>query len=51
MHMPDIIPNTGALAYVFDTLSKREEYQKNTEGKNISGFFSWFTETLSSQKN
>lgn len=49
MKMPDIIDNYSSLAFVFDTLSKREEYEKDTSGKNISGFFSWFGKQLSSK--
>lgn len=49
MKMPKIIDNHSSLAFVFDTLSKREDYEKNTEWKNISGFFSWFGSQLSSK--
>lgn len=51
MKMPEIIDNYSSLAFVFDTLSKREEYEKNTEGKNFSGFFSWFGSQFSSKSD
>lgn len=39
--MPKVIPDITALAYVFDKVSIKDDYELSSEGKSFFGFFEW----------
>ncbi len=48
-NMPKIIGDISSLASVVDTVSKKDEYQLNSN-KSFSGFFTWFWQKISLDK-